>query len=195
MLGIAPIESLERAGGWLQRHRRIATGLMPVALLAFVWLGPSPSVSVAGCALGTVVLLAGESLRMWAAGHMGTKREELTVTGPYAHTRHPLYLGSLVAGLGFCAASGVWWSLLLVAGLFPLFYFPAIIREERILAARHGERYQDYRRRVPALWWKMTAHSDSKRFSFDQAMRHKEHHVALQLAVLLALFWLRLALT
>jgi len=194
MISIGPIGRLERAGRWLQRQRRIASGLMPVALLALVWLAREPSVSLAGCALGTVTLCAGESLRIWAAGHMGTKREELTVTGPYAHTRHPLYLGSLVAGVGFCAASGVWWSLLLVAGLFPLFYFPAIIREERILASRHGERYEDYRRRVPALWWKMAAYAAGKRFSLAQAMRHKEHHVALQLAALLMLFWLRLAL-
>ena len=185
-------ETWETASSLLQRYRRFATGLLPVALVAYVWLSPRPPVTAAGCGVGTGLLLAGEGLRVWAAGHMGRKREELAVSGPYGHTRHPLYLGSLMAGLGFCAASGAWWSLLLIGALFPLFYFPAMIREERALAAHHGERYQEYRLRVPALWWRMAAFSQGGEFSFRQAMRHKEHHYAVQLLAIMALFWLRL---
>jgi len=177
----------------LRRYRRYVTGLLPVALVVFVWVAREPPISLVGCAVGTSLVIAGAGLRIWAAGHLGTKREELATTGPFAHTRHPLYMGSLIAGLGFCAASGAWWSFALIACLFPLFYFPAIISEEKALARRHGERYEEYRRQAPAFWWRVGAHSGGRRFSLLQVKEHEEHLAVLQIAVLLTLFWIRLA--
>ena len=43
--------------------------------------------------------MAGECLRLWAAGHL-EKSKEVTRSGPYRHTRHPLYLGSSIIGIG-----------------------------------------------------------------------------------------------
>lgn len=183
---------MHRMSEKLAQHRTVATGLAPVALLFAVWQDQSASASLAEITIGTVLVAAGIGLRLWAAGHMGMKQESLAITGPYAHTRNPLYTGTLVAGLGFCLASGLWWSYLLLVCLFTLFYIPTIIVEERYLAERHGDAFADYSRHVPRFGWRMRPYSRNGSFSFSKAMMHKEHLVAPQLLVLLALFWLRL---
>ena len=54
-----------------------------------------------GLWLGLPVAFAGLLVRAWAAGHI-VKNEQLTMTGPYAHTRNPLYFGSFLLAVGFC---------------------------------------------------------------------------------------------
>ena len=54
---------------------------------------------------GLMLVAAGQSLRLWATGYL-LKTDELTTAGPYAHLRHPLYLGSLLMGCGFALAAG-----------------------------------------------------------------------------------------
>jgi protein-S-isoprenylcysteine O-methyltransferase Ste14 len=176
----------------IQAYRTVATGLAPVVLLLAVWQAKSAAASLAAIIAGTVLVLAGSGLRLWAAGHMGAKGEDLAATGPYAHTRNPLYMGTIIAGLGFCLASGLWWSYILIFSLFTLFYIPTIISEERLMAERHGETYRDYARHVPRFSWRIASHVRSGAFSFGRAVMHKEHLVAPQLLILLALFWLRL---
>jgi protein-S-isoprenylcysteine O-methyltransferase Ste14 len=176
----------------IRSYRTVATGLAPVVLLAAVWHGKAAAASLVGIIAGTALVAAGSALRLWAAGHMAEKGEDLAVTGPYAHTRNPLYLGSLIAGLGFCPASGLWWSYPMVAFLFTLFYIPTIISEERYLARRHGKAYEDYAWQVPRLWWRAAPYARGGSFSFGNVVMHKEQLVAPQLFVLVALFWLRL---
>lgn len=111
-------------------------------------------------AAGSSGLLAGLALRAWGAGHL-VKTERFAVSGPYAHLRHPLYLGTLLIGLGFGAMLGGWVALVVVMVLvawFGLGYFP---RKDRIEAARllsrYGDAYRTYRRQVPALCPRMRA--------------------------------------
>lgn len=101
------------------------------------------------------LLLAGLAVRGWGAGHL-VKNDVLTTTGPYAHLRHPLYLGTLMIGTGFAIAIGGFISVAVLAVLWPWFalhYFP---RKERAesgrLEERYGERFVRYRAAVPALW-------------------------------------------
>jgi protein-S-isoprenylcysteine O-methyltransferase Ste14 len=104
--------------------------------------------------VGLPLILAGCALRTWATGHL-VKTEEFTVSGPYAHLRHPLYAGTLLIASGFALAAG--WMVAVVAlpiflGLFFAYYFP---RKERIEGERleqlYGEQYRSYRAAVPAL--------------------------------------------
>ncbi len=108
-----------------------------------------------GFALGVPPIVVGAALRSWGAGHL-IKNDALTTTGPYAHLRHPLYLGTLLVATGFALLLGGLWSLALLAAVWPWFalsYFP---RKDRVecarLAALHGEAFERYRAAVPPLW-------------------------------------------
>ncbi len=102
-------------------------------------------------ALGLPLALAGEGVRLWASGHI-EKTSRLATGGPYAHTRNPLYLGSLLIALGcVIAAASVWVALAAVAYLVA--FYPPVIREEAaFLAARFPDEYVPWARVVPAFW-------------------------------------------
>ena len=136
------------------RAKNFDPRFVPAALLALAlvaWSEPSPRSLIAGAP----VVVAGIALRSWAVGHL-VKSERITVSGPYAHLRHPLYLGTLLIGLGLAAMLGGAAALCGAGGLslwFALRYLP---RKERVetarLLRRHGELYARYRAEVPALW-------------------------------------------
>lgn len=109
----------------------------------------------AGFGLGLPLIAAGALLRSWGAGHL-VKNDSLTTTGPYAHLRHPLYLGTLAVATGFAFLLGGIWTLALLAVVWPWFalhYFPRKDRAESArLAALHGESFARYHAAVPALW-------------------------------------------
>lgn len=73
----------------------------------------------------------------------------LVTDGPYRYSRNPMYLAVLIIWFGWAVFFG---SLLVLAGSFfgwLLLNFVVIPREERGLAARHGEHYRSYVKRVP----------------------------------------------
>ncbi len=135
------------------RLKNLRPRFLPFYLVAGVLLlsvRPEPAAYLAGLA----AVLAGALLRTWGAGHL-VKSEHLTVTGPYARMRHPLYAGTLLVGVGFALMPGGRLSLAMLAVFlvwFLLAYFP---RKERLEAARleelHGRVFADYRAEVPAL--------------------------------------------
>ncbi len=67
--------------------------------------------------LGAMVGIVGLWLRAYAAGYLH-KQEVLTVTGPYAYTRNPLYFGSAILALGAGIATRSWISALILIILF-----------------------------------------------------------------------------
>lgn len=79
------------------------------------------------------------------------KDRELAVSGPYAHTRNPLYLGSLVIGTGGVVAGGTLWFGLPFLAFFAWMYTSTMTRESRALADRFGTAYRHYRDTVPAF--------------------------------------------
>ena len=135
------------------RRKTLSPRLFPVYALALLlfWLArPTP----AGFAAGLVLIVVGEGLRIWGAGHL-VKNDVLTVTGPYAYVRNPLYAGTFLVGAGFAlAAGGLAGAVVLPVGLllFFAYYFPY---KERIESARleraYGAPYTLYRASVPAL--------------------------------------------
>ena len=118
--------------------------LLVVPFLGFA--SPTGSSLLAGAALG----LAGLLIRGWAAGTI-RKEEELTTTGPYAYMRHPLYLGSLMLGVGISLAGGheAWVLLFLV--FYVTVYTRTMLGEAALLTELFGERYEHYAARVPAF--------------------------------------------
>ena len=129
--------------------------------------------------VGTAIAFAGLTVRAWAAGHI-VKNDRLATTGPYAHTRNPLYFGSFLIAAGFAIAAH-WSLLLLVIAFFVLIYGPTI-RDERVgIRARFPDAYDDWERNVPsfvprATPWRAASAGPAEHpgFDFNLYMRHGE---------------------
>lgn len=139
----------EHSNSLWHRVRRRVTGRVVVVLAAFValvWLAhPSPLWFLAG----GLFVGVGEMVRLWAAGHL-RKNEQVTTTGPYAHVKNPLYLGSLMIMIGFGVMSRVYW--LLAVGLVVFFSYYAPYKKHREsdrLRERFGEVWTAYDAAVP----------------------------------------------
>jgi protein-S-isoprenylcysteine O-methyltransferase Ste14 len=148
----------------------------PLAALA-LWLArPTPRSLVAGA----LVAGAGEAIRIWAAGHL-EKGREVTASGPYRFTRHPLYLGSSVIGVGFAVASASVWSAGIVVGYLVATLTAAMRGEEAHLTEKFGAAYPAYRDgRAPAV---------ERRFSLGRARLNREYNAVVGLLLVLALLW------
>jgi hypothetical protein len=119
----------------------------PVAALFFFLARPTPKSIAAGAVMGVVGLV----IRAAAAGHL-RKHEGLAVTGPYAHTRNPLYLGSFFLAAGLLVGGHSWLAAIVVAGFFLAFYPGVMKREEGELREHYGTEYVEYAARVPLFW-------------------------------------------
>jgi len=135
------------------------------------------------------IALAGEALRIWAAGHI-EKGREVTRSGPYRVVRHPLYLGSAVIGAGFA-----WTAQSLVVAVIVTIYLAvtlaaAMRTEEQALAAKFGDEYTAYRegRASPASGG---AGPVDRRFSWARVMANREYRAAAGLLGATAFLWLR----
>jgi protein-S-isoprenylcysteine O-methyltransferase Ste14 len=141
---------------------------------------------------GGVIALLGLAFRAWSAGHI-RKNDALATSGPYAHTRNPLYLGSFVLGLGFTIASGRPWLGLLFAALFLGIYLPVMRVEASTLSQLFGDDYTRYAAAVPLFIPRITAYRDPKtagvKFDPGLYLRYREYQAALGLA----LAWILLA--
>lgn len=163
-----------------------------ICILASVVLSrPRPLSLVAGGGLIALGLL----LRAWAAGHL-RKSRELTVSGPYRHTRNPLYLGSLVIGIGAVAACRSWWVLGLFSVYFLVFYPIAVRLEKQRMLAAFPEAYREYSLSVPLFFPRLRPGAGTSERSFDRNLfrRNKEQRASLGalffLAALLLKMWL-----
>ncbi len=92
----------------------------------------------------------GMLIRIWASGFV-KKDKQLATEGPYALVRHPLYVGNLLIGFGFCLASGLWWSFAAWILILVFFYPPAIRQEDEKLHALFGETWARWRASTMAL--------------------------------------------
>ena len=181
----------------LARRIRVPLGFLAAALYLFeLWRrAPQP----AAVAWSLALVLPGLWLRGYAAGCV-KKNRELTVTGPYAHTRNPLYLGSMLIAAGFALALLSWPVAILLAGGFAAIYVPVIASEERYLRAAFPE-FEAYCRRVPRLIPRLTpadhsgTESEAGSFSLVLYLRHREYNAAIGAALMyLSLLFLRPAL-
>lgn len=129
-------------------------------LAAFVLSAPTPATYAAGL----LIALAGQALRLWAAGHI-EKSREVTRSGPYRHIRHPLYVGSVLMGSGFVVASASAWTAVLAVAYFTVTYVAAVRSEEATLDEKFAGEYSAYRegRATDA------SAPSTRRFSMDRA--------------------------
>ena len=142
------------------------------------------------------LVVMGESLRTWAAGNL-IKDESLTVGGPYAYLRNPLYLGSLLSGLGFMLLLGDWRLACAFVTVSLGVYLPTVKQEENYLRRAHGEAFDTYRQAVPAILPRLTpARLDfpglrQSRFAWRWVVLNKEHKTWVALAAIFTLMGLR----
>lgn len=167
----------------------------PLAILVFWFARPTPRSILWGAPIG----LLGLFIRARAAGHLH-KQEVLTVTGPYAYTRNPLYLGSAILTVAAAVATHSWLSAVLLCAYFALFYSIVIRREEAELRQHHGAAFDEYARAVPLFFPRLRpvklSFAGVGSFSFAQYKKNHEHQAAigflLLLALLLLIWWFRL---
>jgi protein-S-isoprenylcysteine O-methyltransferase Ste14 len=155
--------------------RRIARLRVPLGFLfgAFV-LGlaqPTPR----SLAIGALIAVAGESVRIWAAGHL-EKGREVTSSGPYRFTRHPLYLGSTIIGIGLAIGAASLVVAIIVIGYLAITLTAAMRMEEAHLTEKFGMAYPEYRAGRSSV---------SRTFSLDRAIRNREYRAAIGVAVVL----------
>ncbi len=142
------------------------------------------------------LVVPGLWLRGYASGYV-KKNRELTRTGPYAHTRNPLYLGSMLMAAGFAVALLSWPVALVLAVGFTVIYVPVIASEERFLRDTFPG-FDDYCRSVPRLIPRLTpariqgTHSAPGVFSFSLYLQHREYNAGVGVLLLyLSLLLLR----
>jgi len=159
----------------IQRFR-VPLGFLFAAVF-LIFAEPEPLTLAIGGAIAVVGLL----VRAWASGHI-RKNKTLAVSGPYARTRNPLYLGSFVLGIGFTIAAGVWWLALVFVALFLGIYLPVMRVEAEELTQIFGEEYQAYAQRVPLFFPRLTVDEKSETsFDFALYLRYREYQAALGL--------------
>lgn len=186
-------------GRWQQTTRRMRVPLGFAFAALFLLLARPTAASLLWSLL---LVVPGLLLRAYAAGYV-RKNAELTQTGPYAHTRNPLYLGSMLAAFGFTAASRQWGLVLLLAVLFLFIYLPVIRSEETFLRAHFAD-FDAYAARVPRLLPRFTpapapaakAEESGIRSGFSQEkyLRHREYNSvmgagAMYAALVLLMLW------
>jgi protein-S-isoprenylcysteine O-methyltransferase Ste14 len=153
---------------------RVPLGFLSAA--AVIWLSqPTPR----SLAMGALVAAIGEALRIWAAGHLD-KGREVTQSGPYRMTRHPLYAGSAIIAAGLAIASARGAVAALIGAYVAIAIGAAIRHEEASMRAAFGDEYDAYAesRATPV----------ERPFSFARAMTiNKEYKAVAGLAAVAAI--------
>ena len=162
--------------------RRLARWRVPLGFVLaglVFWLARPTVTSLLS---GALVAIAGECIRVWAAGHI-EKSREVTRSGPYRYVRHPLYVGSSIIAVGIAIASASWLVALIVLSYMATTLTAAIRAEEAHLRDKFGGEYDAYAsRRAPPM---------ARSFSVSRALANREHHTIAGLVVALTLLALK----
>lgn len=164
---------------WSPIARRIRVPLGFLFAVFYFWLARPTWGSLA---LGALAIVPGLLIRALASGHV-RKNEALATSGPYACTRNPLYLGSLLIGVGFAIAARSWWVGVALVMMFLAIYLPVIRSEENFLRSKFPE-FEQYARTVPRIFpriipQKHASDAASTGFSFQLYVQHREYNALL----------------
>lgn len=138
-----------------------------------------------------VLIVAGQSLRFWAAGYIPKYRTEvigapeLVTSGPYAYIRNPLYAGNFLLGLGWALMAGFGWCLFFIAAFICLYSLVIIPAEERFLEGKFGEQYVKYKENTNALFPNFFSDKkeSNKQFDFNVAFAAEKYSIRMHLLV------------
>ncbi|HEY1679554.1 MAG TPA: isoprenylcysteine carboxylmethyltransferase family protein [Candidatus Sulfotelmatobacter sp.] len=164
---------------WSRIARRIRVPLGFVLAVLFFWLARPTWRFIA---LGAILIVPGLLIRALASGHV-KKNEALATSGPYAYTRNPLYLGSLLMGIGFAVAARSWWIGVALVVMFFAIYLPVIRDEEKFLRSKFPE-FEEYVRKVPRMLPRIFPHQIGPAdvgeagggFSMELYLKHREYN-------------------
>ena len=175
---------------WSRVARRIRVPLGFAFAVLYLWLA-RPTWRFLG--VGSVLVLLGLVIRSLASGHV-RKNEALATSGPYAYTRNPLYLGSLLMGIGFALAARSWWVGGLLVAMFFAIYVPVIRSEEKFLREKFPD-FEKYAREVPRMLPRLTAAKSEDEpggFSTELYLKHREWNALLGSALLVTALILKM---
>ena len=174
---------------WSRIAKRIRVPLGFVLAIVYFWLAWPTWTSIA---IGAVVAIAGVIVRASASGHV-KKNQELTTTGLYAHTRNPLYLGSIVIAAGFAIASQSWWIVTILLAMFVAIYVPVIRGEEAFLRQTFPQQFEEYCKQVPRLLPRLSrGNAGYGTFSRELYRKHREYNAAIGTAAMLTALIIKL---
>ena len=181
-------------GEWSRIARRIRVPLGFAFAVLYFWLARPTWRSLA---LGAIGILPGVLIRALSSGHV-RKNEALATSGPYAHTRNPLYLGSLLIGIGFAVAARSWWIGGLLVAMFLAIYLPVIRDEEAFLKLKFPE-FEEYARHVPRMLPRIVPYrggdTEAGGFSLDLYLKHREFNALVGALLMAAALVLKMKLT
>ena len=180
---------MNAAGVFVQKWR-VPIGFVVGGIYLF-FARPNPVTLGVGAALALVGVL----IRAWAAGHI-VKNDRLATTGPYAHTRNPLYFGSFLIACGFAVIVSPW-LLVAVAVFWAAVYGPTMRREQAHVSALYPAEYAEWARHVPAfvprpLPWRQGNRGDRSPFSLALYLRHREWQAGLVYVIAMAWLYFRM---
>jgi len=184
-----PIAGGAKQSGYGRIAKRIRIPLGFAFAAVYFWFARPTWQSLA---LGAAIAALGLWLRAFASGYV-KKAQELTTTGPYAYTRNPLYLGSIIIAAGFAVAARNWWLAAGMAVMFLAIYVPVIRFEEELLRGLFPNDFDAYMSRVPRLLPRLRAAKENRSpataagsFSRELYLRHREYQAALGAALMFA---------
>ena len=189
----------------LAQRIRVPAGFV-LAPLLFISARPT----LASLAAGAFVAIIGLGVRAWGSGHL-KKNQELTTSGPYAHTRNPLYLGTFLLGTGVAVGGGAPWFVALFAAFYLLIYVPVMFAEAETMRGLFSQEYEIYSRQVPLFVPRFTPYRASsiasdgtiphrsqagnqRQFDVSLYLRHREYRAAVGFVVAYALLAAKLAI-
>lgn len=189
----------------LTQRIRVPSGFV-LAPLLFISARPTPGSLAAGAFLAVI----GLAIRAWASGHL-KKNQEVTTSGPYAHTRNPLYLGTFLLGVGVAVGGGTPWFVGLFAALYLIIYVPVMLAEAETMRELFSTEYSDYSKHVPLFAPRFTPYRapffepdgtisnrrrpvTQRQFDLSLYIGHREYRAALGFVAVYALLAAKLAL-
>jgi protein-S-isoprenylcysteine O-methyltransferase Ste14 len=173
---------------WSHVARRIRVPLGFAFVIVYFWLARP---SLHSILIGGIIAAGGLGIRTLASGHV-QKNEQLTMSGPYAYVRNPLYFGSILLAAGLAFAARNWWIAVCLVVMFLAIYLPVILAEEEFLRTKFPG-YIEYALHVPRLLPRFSAFGKAKgSFSWELYVKHREYNAVLGTAAVIALLIVKL---
>ncbi len=177
---------------WNRIARRIRVPLGFLLVVFCLWIARPTLASILA---GSTITAIGLGIRAYASGYV-RKNEDLATTGPYALTRNPLYLGSIILALGFALTARSWAVAVVLVVMFVAIYLPVIRGEEAFLRERFPA-FPEYERKVPRLIPRFRSFLSGflemqGAFSPDLYLQHREYNALLGALAIMALLAVKL---